>query len=241
MSARIQLWCLWCGLAAMALFVAGLLLVAGLVPPPSPSDSALEIQRFYADDTNAIRAGLAMATIGASLTAPFVVVITCQLLRIEGRSAPLAYLQLGTGMLGVLIIAFPMMLIEAAAFRPERDAELIRAINDIAWITLIGTLGQIMLQCGAIAVAAFRDETSQVLPRWVGYFNLLVALAFPPGLILFFVKTGPFAWNGLLAFWYPLSLFAVWFGVMFVVLRRAIATEATMPRASDPMDALAPA
>lgn len=225
MSARIQVWFLWCGLAAIALFVGGLLLVAGLVPPPSPGDSALEIQALYAGDTNAIRTGLAMAMIGASLTAPFVVVITCQLLRIEGRSAPLAWLQLGTGMLGVLIIAFPMMLMAAAAFRPERDPELIQAINDIAWILLIGTLGPIMLQAGAIALAAFRDETGRVLPRWVGYFNLLFALAFPPGLILFFVKSGPFAWNGLLAFWYPLSLFAVWFGVMLVVLRRAIAAE----------------
>lgn len=222
MSARIQLWCLWCGPAAIALFVGGLLVVAGLVPPPSPGDSALEIQQLYAGDTNAIRAGLAMAMIGASLTAPFVVVITCQMLRIEGRSAPLAYLQLGTGMLGVLIIAFPMMLMETAAFRPERDAELVQAINDTAWILLIGTLGPIMLQCGAIAIAAFRDEAGTVLPRWVGYFNILLALAFPPGLILFFVKSGPFAWNGLLAFWYPLSLFAVWFAVMFVVLRQAV-------------------
>jgi hypothetical protein len=48
---------------------------------------------------------------------------------------------------------------------------------------------------------------------------------------MFFFKTGPFAWNGLLAFWLPISAFAVWFVVIFLVLKKAIYREAESPTA----------
>ena len=50
----------------------------------------------------------------------------------------------------------------------------------------------------------------------------------PGGLITFF-KTGPFAWNGLLAFWVPLVIFFVWFLVMFVALLKTIREQESAP------------
>jgi hypothetical protein len=38
-------------------------------------------------------------------------------------------------------------------------------------------------------------------------------------------KTGPLAWNGVFAWWIPLSAYFVWFVVMVVLLLRAIGDD----------------
>jgi len=35
-------------------------------------------------------------------------------------------------------------------------------------------------------------------------------------------KTGPFAWNGIIAFWIPLAIFGTWFFVMAWVMLREL-------------------
>jgi hypothetical protein len=50
-------------------------------------------------------------------------------------------------------------------------------------------------------------------------------LLFLPDQLLFFFKTGPFAWNGVLGFWVPLSVFCGWFISIFVVMRRTLIAE----------------
>jgi hypothetical protein len=48
-----------------------------------------------------------------------------------------------------------------------------------------------------------------------------------------FFKEGPFGWNGILAFFVPLVVFAIWIAVMVVLLRQAInAEEQTTTQAS---------
>ncbi|MGH2603490.1 MAG: hypothetical protein ACRDJ9_29415, partial [Dehalococcoidia bacterium] len=198
----------------------------GLVPPPSPNDSAAEIQALYQGDTDLIRLGLLLSMVAGAMTGPFVAAISTQLKRIEGQFSPLTYTQLGLGMLGVLLFIIPLFLMSAAAFRPDRDPDLILALNDAAWLPFVGAFMTAFFQNIAIGVAVFKDKAERVLPRWLGYFNFWVALLFvPAGLILFF-KTGPFAWNGVFTFWLPLTVFSLWFAVMFVVLRKAVQNQA---------------
>jgi hypothetical protein len=226
MSTRTQMLCLWCGPAAIALFLVGFWLVAGLVPPPSPDDSAREIQALYQGDTDMIRLGLLMSMFAGALTGPWVAAISTQLKRIEGQYSPLAYTQLGLGMLGVLLFIIPLFLMSAVAFRPERDPDLLLLLNDAAWLPFVGAFMPACIQSIAIALCIFKDKAERVLPRWLAYFNLWVAFLFVPGGLILFFKTGPFAWNGVFTFWLPLSIFSLWFIVMFVALRKSIARQA---------------
>jgi hypothetical protein len=83
------------------------------------------------------------------------------------------------------------------------------------------------LQNILIGVCALMDKRTQpVFPRWVGFFNFWMAFLLIPGGLLVFFKTGPFAWNGLLAFWLPASIYLFWLAVMTVVMRKAIKREA---------------
>jgi len=225
-NTRTQMWCVWCGPAGILLWLIGFVFVGGLMPPPKPSWTAHEVQNFYQTNTNGIRAGLLITLLGATLTAPWVSAISTQLKRIEGRYSPMTYTQLGLGMLGILLFVFPVMTMQAAAFRPDREASQILLLNDVGWIPFVGVWMLAALQSVAIAVAILQDKDEKVFPRWVGYFNIWVALLECPGSLLYFFKEGPFAWNGALSWWFVVVVFCTWFAVMFFMMRRAVQSQA---------------
>ena len=62
-----------------------------------------------------------------------------------------------------------------------------------------------------------------MFPSWVGYTNFWVGLGLIPATLIPFFHTGPLAWNGLLGFYVPASVFVIWYGVMFTALRKVAA------------------
>ncbi|HEY1974803.1 MAG TPA: hypothetical protein VGH89_43120 [Pseudonocardia sp.] len=193
------------------------------MPPPSPSDTPAQVAAFYGHHTNLLRAGLLVAMTGVAFQFPFFTAIFFQMKRIEGPTAPLAYIQLLTGTVGVFIFFVPMMLLEAAAFRPDRDPSVTQALNDAGWIPFLGTFPLAVMQLVVIAVAIFKDRRPEpVYPRWIAYFNIWVALGFPLASLNIFVKSGPFAWPGIFTFWIPATVYFAWFIVMFVWTLKAI-------------------
>ena len=52
-----------------------------------------------------------------------------------------------------------------AAFRPGSNAEVIQAINDMAWLGFMGIIPTALVQCIVLAVATFRDN--QANPLWL--------------------------------------------------------------------------
>ena len=224
---RIQLACAWCGPIGLLLFVVGFWLVAGLVPPPSAADSAARIAAFYRDNATQLRLGLLIAMIASPLLIPFMVLLTLQIKRSDPRLAPLAYTQLVCGAILILEILISLVLMGVAAFRPERAPELTQLINDTAFIFLLWAFAPPTLEYAAIGAAALLDRSETPLfPRWVGYFDLAVAVVFMAGGPTLFVKSGAFGWDGLLAFWAVLIAFSLWIGVTFTMMLRAIARQA---------------
>lgn len=225
-NANAQLLCAWCSPAATVLWLIGFLGLAGFAPPLSPDASALEIQAYYQEHRNMIQAGLCFTMLGAALIGPFVAAISTQLKRIEGPNSVLSSTQLGLGMLMILLFVVPCFLLGAAAFRPERDPELIMLLNDAGWLPFVGAFQCTFIQLLAIALVIFQDKQQRVFPRWLGYFNVWVALLLWPAGFVLFLKRGPFAWDGELAFWLVLVVFCGWFLLMFQQLRQAILKQA---------------
>jgi hypothetical protein len=193
----------------------GLFGLARFVPPPSPQNSAAAIAEIFAKHRNMTRFGLLLTIFGASFFGPWIAAISAQMRRIEGQQSPLAYAQLALGTCLIMEFAFPMMALQVAAYRPERPEQIILSWSDWGWMTFYGVTCTAVIQCIVIAIAIFNDRrTEPLFPRWVGYFNLWVALLFTPGTILVFFKNGPFAWNGLLTFWIPFAIFFAWMIVM---------------------------
>lgn len=228
MSNKVQIASAACGPAFAVLFTIGWWFIAGFVPPHAPLMSAAEVATAYSENTGGIRFGMLLAMFSASLTIPFAAVIAVQLRRIEGRSSVLAYTELAAGAVAVWILIIPAILWTAAAFRPDRDPQIILLLNDVGWLFLLMTFAPLLVQLVSIGIGVLSDpRESPLFARWVGYFNIWVAILFIPGGMITFFKTGPFAWDGLIAFWIPLGVFVAWFIVMFFVLVKAIRTPIT--------------
>ncbi|MEC9358561.1 MAG: hypothetical protein VX836_11915 [Pseudomonadota bacterium] len=164
--------------------------------------------------------------VGIAGFAMFVAAISAQMRRMQGIGPLAPYLQLGAGSIGVLTVMFPIMIFAIAAFRPERDPQLTQLLNDVGWLIIIPAFPTFLAQFLAIAFGALRDQGAEpVFPRWVAYFNVWVGLLFVPGAFAYFFRTGPFAWDGLLAFWIAAGAFFAWLVTMTPVLLRAINAE----------------
>jgi len=227
MNTNSQLLGVWCGVGFLVLFGLGWWLLAGYLPPTSPALSANEIAAFYQENTGRIRLGLMITMFSAILVAPWVAVIAVQMKRIEGDYPVLAYTMLVAGAAGIVILFLPAMIWTTAAFRPERDAELIMLLNDFGWLLFVMTFSPFFVQNMAVGLAIFSDKAPvPIFPRWLGYLNIWVAILLVPGGVVTFFKVGPFAWDGILAFWMPLVVFFGWFLVMAVALTKAIKQQA---------------
>ena len=217
--------CAWGG-PFCATFLGFGLLVSGFVPPPSPNLSANEIAAIYQANPNMIRLGMVLGLFGIAGYCALVGAVSVQLHRMQGISRLAPYLQLGAGSIGVLTVMFPIMIFGVAAFRPERDPQMTQMLNDLGWLIIIPAFPTFLAQFGAIAFGILQDKSPKpVFPRWAAYFNVWVGVLFVPGGFAYFFRTGPFAWNGLLAFWVAASAFFAWLVVMTPLLLKAISDE----------------
>jgi hypothetical protein len=205
------------------------LLVFAIFPnfstPMAPSASADEVAAFYRDPANTDRIRVTMIVFNwfSIGIVPFLALIVMQIRRMAHRTPILAYCYLGclTGGPTLFFIADLFWLL--AAFRPERDPALIQMFNDIAWISFTGQVGFLVGQCVFLALAIALDRQPQpVLPRWVAWFNITVALAIMPAAFTAMALDGPLAWNGLLSFYVRNAAIGLWLVVMTVVIGRTL-------------------
>jgi hypothetical protein len=219
-------WCNWSGWAFLLLWLVGFVFFAHVVPPPSPDESADQIADFYRQHTLGVRFGLMLPLFASPLYASWSAALAAQMKRVRAAHPVLADLQLVLGGLTVLVFMIPALLLEIAAFRPERTPETIQALNDIPWMMFIGMGATAILQPFVVGVVVLRDRRDDpVFPRWVGYFNIWTAILFLPGPLCVFFRTGPLAWDGLFTWWIPFVLFAAWMVVMLIMIGRAIMTD----------------
>ena len=85
---RMQLWCAYSVFGFIAVFLVGWVVLAGFVPPPSPTDSAQHIAAAYEERLVGIRVGLVLCIFASALLLPWGGAICAQMLRIEEPGLP---------------------------------------------------------------------------------------------------------------------------------------------------------
>ena len=225
MDERSQVVGMWLIIPGMIGGFLGWLILARFLPPHSPSWDADTIAGIYAARDTLIRAGVVLMQATIGFFAPFVAIVYVQMRRIEGkRPAMLSITALITNLINVLVIGIISgMFWIAASFRPERNPEITQMLNDLGWLYVAFPISCVVAANVAMGVCFLQDRHPQPLfARWVGYFNIWVAVLVIPAVLIPFFKTGPFAWNGIIAFWLPLVVFSLWIVVMLVSLIKAI-------------------
>ena len=212
-----------------ALFGAGLLL-AGLIPPPSPSLGPHELADALIGDSITFRIGVLLMCISLPFYGLFTAGISAQIKRIEGDISPLANAELGFGMLNLMLALLAGSFLLTAAFR-DRPDQVIQMFSDMAWLPLIALWMPAASQWLVTALAIFCDDRDDpILPRWAGYASLWVVTLTFPSTIIFFVHSGPFAWNGIIGFWLTVTAFFAWIVAMTIALVQAAKRQTSEPR-----------
>ncbi|HEY1967736.1 MAG TPA: hypothetical protein VGH89_07295 [Pseudonocardia sp.] len=222
LNPRTLRWCAWSGPVLIVVFSAGLIPLARFFPPPSPTSGSQQIAQMYAEHATPIRIGCLVMVIGLVFLVPWGAGIAMATRRAEAGLPILGHTQVASVAMSTALIVLIPTTWALAAFRPGEIApDVTRTVNDFGWFLLLFAWPPFSIWNVAIALAIFADKSERPLfPRWSGYLCLWDAVLLAPGGLMAFFKTGPFAWNGIMAFYVPLSVFFVWMIGMTVVLLR---------------------
>lgn len=226
-NVKTQLIALWSAPVFLLIYVIAFFAFRGFTPPLSPDLTAEQVAAFYAENTAAIRFSMVTYDLCGVMLIPFFMVIVVQMKRMATQSHVFAYCFLTAAVSGATIFALANIFFLVAAFRPERNPELIMLLNDMAWIVFIAPVGMIVGQNLLLGLAVYFDRgPNAVFPRWVGHFSVATAIAIAPAALAGAFRTGPLAWDGLISFWLRNGAYTAFVVVMFFVLRAALHRQA---------------
>jgi hypothetical protein len=224
---RTQLVALWTAPVSALILLIAFIAFPGFWPPMSPRLAADDVASFYRDHTAWIRFSMVTFNLCGIMLVPLFCVVVMQMKRMANQSQAFAYCYLSAVVSGATIFALADVFFAAAAFRPERDADLIMLLNDLGWIVFIAPVGMIVAQNLMLALAVYHDNgANPVFPRWVGHVSLLTALAMIPSACAAVSTSGPLAWDGLVSFWLRNGSFGAFTVIMFFVVRAAVHRQA---------------
>src|ERR1700736_5705722 len=224
---KTQLISLWSvpvfGLILLIAFVA----FPGFFPPMSPHMTADQVAAFYRDNTAMIRFSMITFNLCGIMLLPMFMVIVVQMKRMATQSHVFAYCYLTAAVSGATVFALAGIFYLVAAFRPDRNPELVQFINNMAWLIFIAPVGALVPKILLLAVAIYFDNgPNPVFGRLVGHYSLATALAIAPAVGASIFRAGPLAWDGLVSFWLRNGAFALFVVVMFFVLRAVLQRQA---------------
>lgn len=219
--------CLWLVPGFGSVLALACCIFPGFFPPISPMMSAEQVARFYRENTGAIRVSMVLFNLCGVMFIPFFMVIVAQMQRMANPSRAFAYSYLSAAASGATTFALADLAWLIAAFRPERDPQLLLLLNDLAFLAFVTPVGFIIAQNFCLALGIYMDaQPEPVFPRWVGHFNIISALLMVPGAFALMHRQGPLAWDGVLSFWVRMGAYVAYVIVMFFVVRAAIARQA---------------
>jgi hypothetical protein len=225
---RMNLLFVWAGPAFVVLYSAGMIL-GQFFPPTDPQDSAIKVAHFFSDHKTTLRIGCILMEFGAAFIALWAVAIAAQMRRSEMGAPILTYAALGSAFFVAIDASLIPTLWAVLAFRPEDiSPDITRTLNDLAWFLFLFPWqfgGGIWFLAVGLSILTDKSRIG-AYPRWAGYACLWFCFAtFPASLIAFF-KNGPFAFNGLIAFYIPLSALFIWVIIMTYLSLATIKREA---------------
>ena len=212
----------WSALITAALYCVGYYLT-GMFPPPSPLLGSADVLNLYSADVLQVKMGVVICLTSAGFYIPWSVAVARQMSRHEEGYATWSTLQLVAGALGCLTFVLPAFFWGVAAFSVERNPDLTLLMHEIAYLALVTPISFFPFQVIPMVVISFRqkDEYLSAFPRWIGYFSLWMLAIGEMGVLAQVFKIGPFAWNGAIAFWLPLTAFTLWICVICRMILRA--------------------
>lgn len=211
----------WSPLAYLLTFGFGWLVLARWFPPIAPTSSPLQVAEIFRNHHFVLELAAVSIMVSTVVLVPVSALLVLVIRKIEKQTSLLT-LMAGFTLTCFLVLNFYAgFSFSTAAFRVERSPDLVQFASDAGFLQFIGGIPMFIMVwiLTAYAVLVTDRGPEPIAPRWFGYLNLWIALLYLPELLVFFFKTGPFAWDGVIGFWIPAVLFIVYFLVAPFVLK----------------------
>lgn len=197
------------GYAFLALTGLFFFVIGGWFPPHDPTWSAAELGAFYNDNHTRIQIGVVGAFVSIGLYIPLYSMVS-QIIEDHLKMPMLAKMQLNAAIMGGVFVWFMFLAWAIAMYRPERNPEITQAFNDWGWMIAWWTVNctQFQVLAWGLAILLCKPE-NQVFDRWFGWLLVFAVLVEIVAWGIPLMKTGPFAYNGELAFWFMVPLYGI--------------------------------
>ena len=202
------------------LFGVVFVLLLRIIPPPRPDVGYEYMTHFFETHHTTIRIGLGLLCLvfgGHAVANGFV---TYHMKRMSSGPT-FAYVYMG----GLAIGTIPGMLLvafcfSAATMRPDREPRIIGLLYDLGMLSFQGSLGCFATAYLAFAIAILVDKNG-IFPKWLAYLTIWQIVTEVIATQMWQQTSGPFAWNGSIAFWLAVIVFGVWLNCQGLMLKKA--------------------
>lgn len=190
-----------------------------MMPPRSPGISLAEKVEFMQSPNLLIACTILVLSLGLSAVGN--AVYLSQIKRMSVSPA-FGFAFMAGSMTGAIVgCLFPMFCFGLGAFRQGYDPKVLEMLYDFGYLSFIGCLGCFVLNWSLLGMAILLDR-NHTLPRWLGYYTLWQSATEFFAATVWLAHDGPFAWNGLLAFWFNMLIYVPWQFIVYFCIYRAI-------------------
>lgn len=217
-----QYLCFWSVPVFYNLFGLVFVPLSWMMPPRSPDSSMQEIVDFMQSPNLLIASTILILSLGLSAVANACYVVQMKRMSI---SPVFRYAFMAGSMTGAIVgCLFPMFCFGLGAFRPGYDPEILAMLYDFGYLSFIGSLGCFCLNWMLLSLAIILDKNA-ILPKWLGYYTIWQYVTELFATTVWISKSGPFAWDGELAFWFNMVIYVPWQFVVYICVYRAIKNQ----------------
>jgi hypothetical protein len=220
-----ELWLAWWAMVVFyQLFSLVFFVLTRTQPPAKPWWEPPRIEQWFDDNHSGLLIGFGIMFVVTGMVASQNALNAYSMHRMSvSRGYAYSYLVL------ISLSALPGMLLmcvalSVGAMRPDRDPALINWLYDLGFLSYVGTMG-VFLIASLVWMVAILLDTNGVLPKWFAYLNLCNALTEVVVSPAWVFKRGPFALDGVIAWWIDMVVFGIYAGASFLVLRTMIIRE----------------
>jgi hypothetical protein len=220
-----ELWLAWGATVFFyTLYAVVFFLFTHIQPPGQPWYSADQASAWFTQHHHGLAIGLGLIFVLGGLSATSIALITYSIRRMSvSRGFAYSYLIIYSvsAVPGFLFICIALT---AGTLRPERSPLLQHWLYQLGFLSFSGTMGVFLIGSLVWMTAILLDKNG-VFPKWFGYLNLCNALTEVVVSPSWIFHTGVFPWNGLIAWWIDVFVFAIYTGVFITLLRALIIRE----------------
>ncbi len=191
-------------------------------PPQSPTASFPEIVAFLQHPNILIAGIILMLTIGLSGVCNAIYVT--QIWRMSVSPVFRYAFMMGATTGAIVGCLFPFVCFTIGTFREGYDPQIMQLLYDFGYMSFIGCLGCFFVMWTCMGLAIILDDNN-TLPKWLGYYTVWQAMTELFATTLWVAQVGPFAWDGLLAFWFNMVLYVPWQIIVYVVIFNAMRNQ----------------